>query len=204
MDDGGDWDRFIDRAHLEAIPRLDHIQPSARADPELEYAKQLVEAELESIRKQGWGGVIRRMLIVAAILAIFAYRMIAAMSPILISMPPETVPMTASIAMAITTWLALRARGVTGAWILVFLAGVSMAPMFPTALAMVGDAFPRMTATAIGFAITCGWAGLAVSSRLIGAMAGGDPKRLKTALLVIPAFSVVMIGLNLVIRSMLH
>ena len=91
-----------------------------------------------------------------------------------------------------------------GAWILVFLAGVSMAPMFPTALAMVGDAFPRMTATAIGFAITCGWAGLAVSSRLIGAIAGGDPKRLKTALLVIPAFSVVMIGLNLVIRSMLH
>ena len=45
---------FIRRAHLEAIPRLDNIQPSALADPELEYAKQLVEAELESIRKQGW------------------------------------------------------------------------------------------------------------------------------------------------------
>ena len=44
----------IGRAHLEAIPRLGHIQPSALADPELEYAKQLVEAELESIRKQGW------------------------------------------------------------------------------------------------------------------------------------------------------
>ena len=127
-----------------------------------------------------------------------------AVSPILISVPPETVTMAASIAMAITTWLALRARGVTGTWILVFLAGVSMAPVFPTALAIVGDAFPRMTATAIGFAITCGWAGLAVSSRLIGAIAGGDPKRLKTALLVIPAFSVVMIGLNLVIRSTLH
>ncbi len=127
-----------------------------------------------------------------------------AVSPILISVPPETVTLAASIAMATTTWLALRARGVTGAWILVFLAGASMAPVFPTALAIVGGAFPRMTGTAIGFAITCGWAGLAVSSRLIGAIAGGDAKRLKKALLVIPAFSVVMIGLNLVIRAMLH
>ena len=48
-----------------------------------------------------------------------------------------------------------------------------MAPVFPTTLAMVGNAFPRMSGTAIGFVITCGWAGLAVSSRLIGAIAGG-------------------------------
>jgi fucose permease len=32
------------------------------------------------------------------------------------------------------------------AFVLVFLAGVSMAPVFPTTLAIVGDAFPRMTA----------------------------------------------------------
>ena len=37
-----------------------------------------------------------------------------------------------------------------------------MAPVFPTTLAIVGDAFPRMTGTAIGFVITCGWIGLAV------------------------------------------
>ena len=126
-----------------------------------------------------------------------------AVSPILISVSPQAVTLAASAAMALTTWLALRARGVTGAWILVFLAGVSMAPVFPTTLAIVGNVFPRMTGTAIGFAITCGWIGLAVSSRIIGAIAGGDPKRLSKALLVIPVFSVVMIGLNLAIRQLL-
>ena len=84
---------------------------------------------------------------------------------------------------------------------LVFLAGVSMAPVFPTTLAIVGTAFPQMTGTAIGFAITCGWAGLAVSSRIIGAIAGGDPTRLRKALLIIPASAAVMIVLNLAIQS---
>jgi fucose permease len=126
-----------------------------------------------------------------------------AVSPVLISVSPQTVTLWASVAMAVTTWLALRARGVTAAWVLVFLAGVAMAPVFPTTLAIVGNAFPRMTGTAIGFAITCGWIGLAVSSRIIGAIAGGDPKRLRKALLVIPVFSVIMIGLNLAIRQLL-
>ena len=62
-------------------------------------------------------------------------------------------------------------------------------------------AFPRMTGTAIGFVITCGWIGLAVSSSIIGAIAGGDPQRLKKALLVIPGSAVLMVGLNLVIRA---
>ena len=52
--------------------------------------------------------------------------------------------------------------------------------------------------------ITCGWAGLAVSSRIIGAIAGGDPLRLKKALLLIPASAVLMIGLNFAIRAALH
>jgi len=42
-----------------------------------------------------------------------------------------------------------------------------------------------------------------VSSRLIGAIAGGDPKRLRSALLVIPASAVLMVVLNLVIRASL-
>ena len=97
-------------------------------------------------------------------------------SPILISVPANTVLLVASIAMAV----------------------------IPTTLAITGTAFPRMTGTAIGFVITCGWIGLAVSSRIIGAIAGGDPLRLKKALLIIPGFAVLMIGLNLVIGAALR
>jgi fucose permease len=120
-------------------------------------------------------------------------------SPILISVPANTVLLFASIAMAITTFLMLRTVKPVAAAVLVFIAGVSMAPVFPTTLAITGTAFPRMTGTAIGFVITCGWIGLAVSSRLIGAIAGGDATRLKKALLILPGFAVLMIGLNLVI-----
>jgi len=127
-----------------------------------------------------------------------------AASAILIAVPPATVTLVSAVAMAVTSYLALKARTAKAAGILVFIVGLAMAPVFPTTLAIVGDAFPRMTGTAIGFAITCGWLGLAVSSRIIGAIAGGDPKRLKKALLVIPAFSVLMIAINLAILSVLH
>ena len=125
-------------------------------------------------------------------------------SPILMRVPAIDVTLAASAAMAVTTFLMLRTRKPTAAFALVFLAGVSMAPVFPTTLAIVGDAFPRMTGTAIGFVITCGWVGLAVSSRIIGAIAGPDPARLKKALLVIPASAVLMVGLNLAMRSALR
>jgi fucose permease len=125
-------------------------------------------------------------------------------SPILISVPPVIVTLAASIAMAVTTFLMLRTSKPTAAFVLVFIAGLSMAPVFPTTLAIVGNAFPRMGGTAIGFVITCGWAGLAVSSRLIGAIAGGDPLRLKKALLLIPGAAVLMIGVNLAIWSVIR
>ncbi len=125
-------------------------------------------------------------------------------SPILMRVSPVQVLLAASIAMAAATWLMLQTTRPLAAATLVFIAGLAMAPVFPTTLAIVGNAFPRMTGTAIGFVITCGWAGLAVSSRLIGAIAGGDPLRLKKALLLIPAFSVLMVGLNLAIMSALR
>lgn len=128
----------------------------------------------------------------------------AGILPVLIRVPAVTVTLAGSAAMAVTTFVMLRTNKPTAAFVLVFLAGISMAPVFPTTLAIVGDAFPRMTGTAIGFVITCGWIGLAVSSRIIGLIAGGDPRRLKKALLVIPASAVLMVGLDLAIRSALR
>jgi fucose permease len=124
--------------------------------------------------------------------------------PVVARVPAVTVTLVGSVAMAITTFLMLRTKTAGAAWVLVFLAGLSMAPVFPTTLAIVGDAFPRMTGTAIGFVITCGWTGLAVSSRIIGAIAGGDAARLKKALMVIPGSAVLMVGLDLAIRSAMH
>ena len=128
----------------------------------------------------------------------------AGVLPVLTRVPAVTVTLVGSVAMAVTTFLMLRTKRPGVALLLVFLAGISMAPVFPTTLAIVGDAFPRMTGTAIGFVITCGWTGLAVSSRIIGVIAGGDPRRLKKALLVIPCSAVLMVGLDLAIQRMLH
>ena len=124
-------------------------------------------------------------------------------SRILIKVAAPTVTLAAAILMSITTYGMLQTNDPTIAAIMVFCAGVAMAPVFPTTLAMVGDAFPRMTATAMGIAITSGWIGLAVSSRIIGAIAGTDTTRIKTALLVLPAASLLMILVNLAVRPML-
>ena len=127
-----------------------------------------------------------------------------AVSPILIKIPAQKVTLAAAILMAGTTYAMLQTSDATTAGVLVFLGGIAMAPVFPTTLAMVGDAFPRMTATAMGIVITSGWIGLAVSSKIIGAVAGDDPRRLQTALLILPAFSVAMILVNLAILPMLQ
>jgi fucose permease len=94
----------------------------------------------------------------------------------------------------------LRTTDPTVAWIAVFCAGLAMAPVFPTVLAIVGDVFRVRTATAMGFAITCGWIGLAVSSPIIGYIAGRAS--LGSALLILPVFSVAMIVVNLAIRPL--
>ncbi len=122
-------------------------------------------------------------------------------SQILISVRGLNVTFAASILMAIMTFLMLRTRNPTVAWILTFLAGMSMAPVFPTTIALIGDAFPRMTGTAIGLAITSSWIGLAISSRVIGWIAAGDPARLRKALLVLPGMSLLMAAINLALRA---
>src|ERR1700728_1229743 len=84
-----------------------------------------------------------------------------AASRILISVPGLAVTLIASVLMAIFTFAMLQTRNPTMAWILTFLAGMSMAPVFPTTIALIGDMVPRMTGTAIGIAITSSLIGLA-------------------------------------------
>jgi fucose permease len=120
-----------------------------------------------------------------------------AVSPVLTNVSPEQVLMGSAVLMALTTYVMLQSASPNTAWVLVFLAGVAMAPVFPTTLAVVNAKFPEMAATATGIAVTAGWLGLVVSSPVIGGIAGEDPKRLKKALLVLPAFSVVMLAVTL-------
>jgi fucose permease len=124
-----------------------------------------------------------------------------AISPVLAHAPAIEVTLGASVAMAITTFLMLQTNKPGLAAALVFIAGLSMAPVFPTTLAITGAVFPQMTGTALGFVITCGWVGLAVSSWIIGSIAGKDPLRLKKALLLFPASAVLMVILNVAIWS---
>ncbi len=124
-------------------------------------------------------------------------------SRILHLIAPVTVTLISAVLMAITTYMMLQSSSPTVAWIAVFCGGLAMAPVFPTTLGMTGDAFPKATATAMGIVITCGWLGLVVSSRIIGAIGGTDPKQLGSALMVLPIASVLMVLVNLVLRPML-
>jgi fucose permease len=134
-------------------------------------------------------------------LGILVGRMVV--SRVLIKVSAVNVTLAAAVLMAATTYLALQSSDATVAWVAVFCAGLAMATVFPTTLAMTADAFLNAKATAMGIVITCGWIGLAVSSKIIGSIAGGDDKRLVTALLVLPGFSVIMIVVNLILRPVL-
>jgi fucose permease len=117
---------------------------------------------------------------------------------ILKGVSPETVLIGSGVLMAVTTFAMLQSKSDSVAWITVFLAGIAMAPVFPTTLSVVGKyVAPQAVATATGIALTAGWLGLVVSSPLIGGIAGQDPKGLKKALLLLPAFSVLMVVVGL-------
>jgi fucose permease len=100
--------------------------------------------------------------------------------------------------MAIATYAVLSLHTQTSVSIAVFCAGLAMAPVFPTTLALAQDAFPRGTATALGIVITCGWLGLVVSSPIIGNVSAGST--LHKALLLIPFFALVMVITSIVLR----
>lgn len=118
-------------------------------------------------------------------------------SQVLLNTAPKTVLLAAAGLMAITTYLMLQTSNPNLAWGMVFLAGIGMAPVFPTTLGVVGQKFGDVAATAIGIAVTAGWLGLVFSSPVIGSIAGDDPKKLKKALLLLPAVSVLMLLVGL-------
>jgi len=126
-----------------------------------------------------------------------------AVAPVLTSVKPEMVTLGAAVAMIVTLVVALRATSSMVAGGAVFCAGLAMAPMFPTVLAMASTAFPGVEATAMGLCQTFGWTGLAVSSGIIGAIAGGDPRRLKKALLILPLFSALIVVANLALLGLM-
>ncbi len=115
---------------------------------------------------------------------------------------PQTVTLGAAVMMAITTFLMLQTSSPAVTIGCLVLAGLAMAPVFPTTLAMVGDAFPRGTATAMGIVITAGWAGLALSSQIIGSLANSSG--LRAALMVLPVAAVLMALANLALRSSMN
>jgi fucose permease len=112
---------------------------------------------------------------------------------------PALITAGSAALMAIATFGMLQTSGITGAGALVFLAGLAAGPMFPTSIAITQQKFAGDN-TALGLALVFGWLGLAVSSPIIGSIAGGDPKKLKTALLLLPVFSVVMVAVSLLLR----
>ena len=121
-----------------------------------------------------------------------------AASRILIAIQPANVVLASGLLMVVTTFVMLHVGSRTGVTIAVFAAGFSMAPVFPTTLAMVADSFPRGPATAMGIAITSGWIGLAVSSPIIGSIAASGT--LRHALLLLPVLASAMVLVNLVLR----
>lgn len=122
-------------------------------------------------------------------------------SRVLLRFKAGTVSLVCAALMVGTTWWSLVSTHAGMAWLAVFWAGVAMGPVFPSAMAMTGDAFPKMTATCIGVVVTAGWVGTAVSSWLIGAIAGNDDHRLPKALLLIPVFALIMVLTGLVLRK---
>jgi fucose permease len=105
--------------------------------------------------------------------------------------PGTAIILAAGGLISITTFATLHLQSRTALTIAVFSTGLAMAPVFPTTLALIGDAFSHGAATAMGIAITSGWLGLAVSSPIIGHVASINT--LRQALLLLPGCSSAMV-----------
>lgn len=111
--------------------------------------------------------------------------------------PPDAstvkVTLIAAVVAAVATYYMLRVQTARLAGGVVFIAGVAMGPVFPNCIAITGSAFPN-DPTALGLALVAGWLGMAVSSRVIGAVAGDGGARLGQALRLLPGASALLAG----------
>jgi fucose permease len=123
---------------------------------------------------------------------------------ILIKVTAQTVAVGASVMMLAGTLTLLQANASLLILAAVFVSGFAMAPVFPSVVAIVGDNFPQMTATAMGTVITSGWIGLAVSSRVIGYVSSHSAGGVETGFYVIPGFASLMIVVSLVVFFLLN
>jgi fucose permease len=127
-----------------------------------------------------------------------------AFAAVLLRVPARAVTVVSATGMTAATAALMSVHGATAAGVVAFAAGLAMAPIFPSIVAIIGDRFPRATATAMGIAITSGWAGLAVSSRLIGAIASQSEGGIATGMLVLPAFSAILVILAVILWLVLR
>jgi fucose permease len=134
----------------------------------------------------------------------FAFGMLAGriFAARLLKLPALVLLLASSVLIGATSFAVLTFASTTAVTLAVFCMGLSMAPVFPTTLALVGDNFPQGAATAMGIAITSGWIGLAVSSPLIGALA--SITTLRHALLLLPCLAAAMVAVTLVLRVTLR
>lgn len=121
---------------------------------------------------------------------------------ILVRVSAGNVLLSCGVLMVLATYAMVQFTSQRSVTIVVFVAGLVMAPVFPTTLAMVANRFPRGSATAIGIAITSGWLGLAVSSPLIGKVAASS--NFKQALMLLPVMAEAMVLVQLVLKFSLY
>lgn len=115
---------------------------------------------------------------------------------------PERVILACAVSVAITSFITLHANDTALLAPLVFLTGLAMAPVFPTTIAIIGSRFMQRSGTAIGFAITCGFSGLVVSSPLIGLLAD-NTAGIGQALLIVPILALIIAAILLLLRRRL-
>jgi fucose permease len=120
-------------------------------------------------------------------------------SRVLLGVAEVNVTLFCAIVMTAATYAMLQVSSVFMVGAVVFVAGLAMAPMFPTTLGICGNIFTKATATAMGIVITAGWTGLTLSSYIIGFVA--ERSTLANALLLLPGMSLLLVAINLLLRK---